>query len=79
MALDKGYVTMFLDKELMTPYWEDDMNSFVESLMEYFDVPKADAIRLVYNSTGCGLNIRVWATKFWLPVLRSATNVLNFG
>jgi hypothetical protein len=44
MALDKGYVTMFLDKKLMTP-WEDDMNSFVESLMEYFDVPKADIIR----------------------------------
>jgi hypothetical protein len=43
MALDKGYVTMFLDKDLMTP-WEDDMNSFVESLMEYFDVPKADDI-----------------------------------
>jgi hypothetical protein len=78
MALDKGYVTMFLDKELMTP-WEDDMNSFVESLMEYFDVPKADAIGLVYNGTGCGLNIRVWAPNFWLPVLRSATNVLNFG
>jgi hypothetical protein len=78
MALDKGYVTMFLDKELMTP-WEDDMNSFVESLMEYFDIPKADDIRPVYNGTGCGLNIRVWAPNFWLPVPRSATNVLNFG
>jgi hypothetical protein len=63
MALDKGYVTMFLDKELLTP-WEDDMNSFVESLMEYFDVPKADDIRLVYNGTGCRLNIRVWAPNF---------------
>jgi hypothetical protein len=77
MALDKGYVTMFIDKELMTP-WEGDTNSFVESLMEYFDVPKADDIRLVYNGTGCGLNVRVWAPKFWLPVPKSATNLLNF-
>jgi hypothetical protein len=60
MALDKGYVTMFLDKELITP-WEDGMKSFVESLMEYFDVPKVEDIRLVYNGTGCGSNIRIWA------------------
>jgi hypothetical protein len=78
MALDKGYVTMFVDKKLMTP-WEGNMNSFVESLMEYFDVPKADDIRLVYNGTSCGLNIRAWAPNFCLPVPRSATNVLNFG
>jgi hypothetical protein len=49
MALDKGYVTMFVDKELMTP-WEGDMNSFIESLMEYFDIPKADDIRMVISS-----------------------------
>jgi hypothetical protein len=33
----------------------------------------------VYNGTGCGLNVRVWAPNFWLPVPRSATNILNFG
>jgi hypothetical protein len=74
MALDKGYVTMFIDKELMTP-WEGDINSFVESLMEYLNVPKADDIRLVCNGTGCGLNVRVWAPKLWLPVPKSATNL----
>jgi hypothetical protein len=64
---------MCVDKELMTP-WEGDMNSFIESLLEFFNFPnKADNIRLVYNSTGCGLNIRVWAPNFWLPVPRSAT------
>jgi hypothetical protein len=77
MALDKGYVTMFIEKELMTP-WEGDTNLFVESLMEYFDVPKADDIRLVYNGTGCGLNVRVWAPKLWSPVPKSATNLLIF-
>jgi hypothetical protein len=55
LALDRGYVTMFVDKELMAP-WESDMSSSVESF-----VPKADDTNLMYNGRGCSLNVRAWA------------------
>jgi hypothetical protein len=40
----------------------------VESLIQFFDVPKADDIRLVYNGRSCGLNKATSAPNFWLPL-----------
>jgi hypothetical protein len=64
--LDRGYVSSTLDEQT------------IESLVDYFFIPKADNIRPVYNGTSCGLNESVWAPNFWLPTGQSATDVLNY-
>jgi hypothetical protein len=51
----------------------------VHSLIQFFDVPKADDIRLVYNGRSCGLNQCTWAPNFWLPNTRTALRVLDFN
>ena len=48
------------------------------TLTDYFDVPKADDIRLVYNGTSCGLNGCLWTPNFWLPTAKSALRSLKF-
>jgi hypothetical protein len=52
---------------------------FVESLVDYFFVPKANDIRPVYNGMSLGLNAAVWAPNFWLPTAQSETDVSNYG
>jgi hypothetical protein len=49
------------------------------SFMQFFAVPKADNIWLVYNGSSCGLNASLWAPNFWLPTARSATRVLSYN
>jgi hypothetical protein len=61
----RGYIVQLLHGE------------FVESLVDYFFVPKADDIHPVYNGTSSGLNAVVWAPNFWLP--QSEIDVLNYG
>jgi hypothetical protein len=51
----------------------------VESLIQFFDVPKADDIRLVHNGRSCGLNAFTWAPNFWLPTTKSAIRLLDFN
>jgi hypothetical protein len=51
----------------------------VQSLTDYFRVPKGDDIRIVFNGTSCLLNQVSWAPNFWLPTSRSATRILDFG
>jgi hypothetical protein len=48
------------------------------SYINYFEVPKTDDIRVVYNGTSCGLNPTMWAPKFWLPTPKSAAGVINY-
>jgi hypothetical protein len=55
------------------------LEDFIMSYIDYFGVPKADSIRVVYNRASCGLNQTVWAPNFWLPTAKSATRVLNFN
>jgi hypothetical protein len=61
--IDRGYVS----------------SGTVHSLADYFDVPKADDIRLVYNGSSCGLNATLWAPNFWLPMPQSALRLLDFN
>ena len=35
--------------------------NYIKSLIDYFEVPKDDDIRLVYNGTSCGLNEVLYA------------------
>jgi hypothetical protein len=51
----------------------------VKSLTQYFDVPKCDDIRMVYNGSSCGLNAALWTPNFWLPTPQSATRLLDFN
>jgi hypothetical protein len=51
----------------------------IKSLTDYFDVPKDNDIRLVYNGTSCGLNWSLWAPNFWLPTAKRAIRFLGFG
>jgi hypothetical protein len=51
----------------------------VKSLIQFFDIPKADDIRLVYNGRSCGLNKSTWAPNFWLPSMRSTAQLLDFN
>ena len=53
--------------------------NYIKSLIDYFDVPKDDDIRMVYNGTSCGLNEVLFAPNFWLPTPKSAGRVLGFG
>jgi hypothetical protein len=55
------------------------LEDFIMSYIDYFGVPKADDICVVYNGASCGLNKTVWAPNFWLPTAKSATRVLNFN
>jgi hypothetical protein len=48
-------------------------------LIQFFDVPKADDIRLVYNGRSCGLNRSTWAPNFWLPSTRTALRSLDYN
>jgi hypothetical protein len=76
-------------KQLKVPLYIPKLKSIIErgyvstghvcSLADYFDVPKADDIRLVYNGTSCGLNEALWAPNFWLPTPRSALRVLGYN
>jgi hypothetical protein len=51
----------------------------VKSLIQFFDVPKAGDIRLVYNGTSCGLNDALWCPNFWIPTAKSALRVLDYN
>ena len=53
--------------------------NYIKSLIDYFEVPKDDDIRLVYNGTSCGLNEVLYAPNFWLPTPKSAGRVLGYG
>jgi hypothetical protein len=53
--------------------------NYIKSLIDYFEVPKDDDIRLVYNGTSCGLNEVLYAPNFWLPTPASAARVLGYG
>jgi hypothetical protein len=63
LVLDRGYV----------------QPGVIRSFIDYFDVPKADDIRLVYNGTSCGLNAALWAPNFWLPTAKTALRSLDFN
>jgi hypothetical protein len=51
----------------------------IRSFIDYFEVPKADDIRLVYNGSSCGLYSSLWAPNFWLPTARTALRSLDFN
>lgn len=51
----------------------------VKSWTEFFDVPKGEDIRLVYNGTSCGLNQALWSPSFWLPFPKSACSLLSYN
>jgi hypothetical protein len=53
--------------------------NYIKSLIDYFEVPKDEDIRLVYNGTSCGLNEVLFAPNFWLPTPASAARVLGYG
>mmetsp|Transcript_1680 Transcript_1680/g.2410 ORF Transcript_1680/g.2410 Transcript_1680/m.2410 type:complete len:82 (-) Transcript_1680:3700-3945(-) len=42
-------------------------STFITNLIDYFEVPKSDDIRVVFNGSSCGLNAVVYASSFWLP------------
>jgi hypothetical protein len=65
--LDRGYVVFPAER------------SFVQSLMDFFDVEKGSDIRMVYNGTSCGLNEVLWAPNFWLPSPATAARLLSYG
>ena len=57
---------------------------FVKSLTDFFAVLKAKVdIRVVYDTTQCGLNDALWAPNFFLPtvdsILRNASSATWFG
>jgi hypothetical protein len=72
--LERGYVVSNQDATEIT-----ELEDFIMSYIDYFGVPKADDIRVVYNGSSCGLNPTVWAPNFWLPTGKSATRVLNYN
>jgi hypothetical protein len=72
--LDRGYVMSNQNSSELS-----ELESFIESYIDYFGVPKADDIRVVYNGASCGLNEKVWAPNFFLPTAKSASRVLNFN
>jgi hypothetical protein len=61
--IDRGYLTF----------------GSVKSLIQFFDVPNADDIRLVYNGQSCGLNKSTCAPNFWLPNTRTALRSLDYN
>jgi hypothetical protein len=56
-----------------------ELEEVIISYIDYFRVPKADDICVVYNGASCGLNETVWAPNFWLPTPKSANRVLNYN
>ena len=51
----------------------------VQSYLHYFAVPKGDSdVRVVFDSTSCGLNDTLWAPNFFLPTSRNAAELLTF-
>jgi hypothetical protein len=71
--LARGYVVSNQDATELT-----ELEDFIMSFIDYFGVPKADDVQVVYNGASCGLNDTVWAPNFWLPTAKSAARVLNF-
>jgi hypothetical protein len=69
--LARGYVVSNQSATEIT-----ELEDFIMRYIDYFGVPKADDIRVVYNGAKCGLNETAWAPNFWL---KSATRVLNFN
>lgn len=51
----------------------------IRSLIDFFDVPKGDDIRMVYNGTSSGLNDALWAPSFFLPSAESAGRLLTYN
>jgi hypothetical protein len=51
----------------------------IQSLIDFFDVPKGEDIRMVYNGTSSGLNDPLWAPSFFLPSADSAGRLLTFS
>jgi hypothetical protein len=55
------------------------LEEFIMLYIDYFGVPKADDVRVVYNGASCGPNETVWSPNFWLPTPKFATRVLNYN
>jgi hypothetical protein len=51
----------------------------VSSFADFFDVPKGQDIRLVYNGTSCGLNQALRSPRFWLPFPRTELRQLDYN
>ena len=51
---------------------------WVSNLTDFFDVPKGEDIRIVYNGTRSGLNDALWAPSFFLPTANTAARVMSF-
>ena len=74
-----------LELELVGLYREDkgghkgNKESFIQSLFNYFGVEKPGDIRMVYNSTSCGLNKAVWAPIFLLTTSQTVSWSLSFN
>jgi hypothetical protein len=65
--LSRGYVTIAT------------YPSELKSLIDYFYVPKDSDIHPVYNGSSCKMNQALWALNFWLPMAKSALQVLGRG
>jgi hypothetical protein len=65
-----------LEKFIKRKYLVD---QFIESLISFFDVPKADDVRVVFNGTSSGLNDAVYAPWFPLPTIRSLLRRVEEG
>lgn len=55
------------------------VDQFIESLISFFDVPKAEDVRVVFNGTSSGLNDAVYAPWFPLPTIRSLLRRVEQG
>jgi hypothetical protein len=51
----------------------------IQSLTDFFDVPKGEDVRMVYNGTSSGLNDALWAPSFFLPTANSAGRLLTYS
>jgi hypothetical protein len=51
----------------------------IQSFTDFFDVPKGDDVRMVYNGTSLGLNDALWAPLFYLPTADAAGRLLSFS
>jgi hypothetical protein len=63
--LARGYVVSNQDATELT-----ELEDFIMSFIDYFGVPKADDVQVVYNGASCGLNDTVWAPNFWLSTAK---------
>ena len=55
------------------------VDQFIESLISFFDVPKAEDVRVVFNGTSSGLNEAIYAPWFQLPTIRSLLRRVEHG